>query len=348
MRSSVRSWIRETALELPDPGDGTGWDTALRSWLPKLAEVRVVGVGEATHGTREFFQLKHQLFRYLVKHAGFRVFAIEACASEAPAVDAYVRGTSRENGLAQLGFWTWQTEEVLALLNWMREYNDGLPYDEQLQFVGVDPQMPNLSIEAAESLLETTTGPEAELIRQHLEVLKAPEAVRTAEQAAKSTYAVRDRLMADAVEKLSQDAKVFFWGHNGHIAAKPYLPGAPSTGQVLHERLGASYYAVGLLFGRGSLRAFRGMPTKKAEPAVIRTGRPVPWSAEAALGRVLPAGCHLLDLRDAPDWFTEDRWTRSFGAVATGRPVFNFGFTSLSTAYDAIAYLPESTPSRPL
>ncbi|UNO44418.1 hypothetical protein [Streptomyces sp. MST-110588] len=56
-----------------------------------LGNARVVGLGEATHGTREFFRLKHRLLDFLVTEMDFSVPAMEASASAGPAVDAYVR-----------------------------------------------------------------------------------------------------------------------------------------------------------------------------------------------------------------------------------------------------------------
>ena len=57
-----------------------------------IDEARVVGLGEATHGTREFFRLKHRVFQYLVERAGFRTFAIEAVFEPAIRIDRYIKG----------------------------------------------------------------------------------------------------------------------------------------------------------------------------------------------------------------------------------------------------------------
>ncbi|WP_338495024.1 erythromycin esterase family protein [Streptomyces sp. SJL17-4] len=107
-----------------------------------LDGVRVVGLGESTHGTREFFRLKHRLFAYLVVEHGFRTFAMEASASAGTAVDAYVRDGIGDGAavLTGLGFWVWRTREVLDLLEWMRDYNRGRPRAEQVGFVGIDPK----------------------------------------------------------------------------------------------------------------------------------------------------------------------------------------------------------------
>ncbi|MFJ6934711.1 erythromycin esterase family protein [Streptomyces sp. NPDC101132] len=71
------------------------------------------------------------------------------------AVDAYVRRGTGDGAevLAGLGSWTWRTQEVLALLEWMRAYNRGRPNDEQVGFVGIDPQQCGASLAALDAFL---------------------------------------------------------------------------------------------------------------------------------------------------------------------------------------------------
>ncbi|MFC0625823.1 erythromycin esterase family protein [Kribbella deserti] len=139
--AAVQEWLKSEAIPLP-PLDGAGaWPGEVVRWLPALNGVRVVGLGEATHGTREFFQLKHHLLAMLVRE-GFTTFAMEASTSAAPAVDAYIRdgvGTAAEV-VSGLGFWTWRTEEIVAMVEWMRAYNRDRPDAEKLRFAGIDPQ----------------------------------------------------------------------------------------------------------------------------------------------------------------------------------------------------------------
>lgn len=78
---------------------------------------RVVALGEATHGTSEFFTMKHRLVRLLVEEMGFRHFAMETYPDlTAPILDEYVRGGAVDprRGL----YWPWNTKEYMALLEW--------------------------------------------------------------------------------------------------------------------------------------------------------------------------------------------------------------------------------------
>lgn len=104
---------------------------------------RIVGLGEATHGSREFFQLKHKIFRYLVEQHNFRVFAFEADMGESFYINRYIQGSPGDISdimKTKMHFWTWKTEEVKALLEWMRIYNAGKPTSEKIHYIGVDSQ----------------------------------------------------------------------------------------------------------------------------------------------------------------------------------------------------------------
>jgi len=58
--------------------------------LSYMSDCKIVGLGEATHGTKEFFQLKHRIFRYLVENHGFKIFAFECDMGESYYVDNFV------------------------------------------------------------------------------------------------------------------------------------------------------------------------------------------------------------------------------------------------------------------
>ncbi|HXJ40001.1 MAG TPA: erythromycin esterase family protein [Bryobacteraceae bacterium] len=84
-----------------------------------------MALGEATHGTREFFQVKHRLLKFLVEQMDFSVFSIEANMPDAYRLNEFV-----VNGIGDpvqlihnMRFWTWETQELLDLVIWMREFN---------------------------------------------------------------------------------------------------------------------------------------------------------------------------------------------------------------------------------
>lgn len=141
-QQEVVARLRENAVQLKTVESGSGF-ADLQPLKKVFRDVRFVGLGEATHGTREFFQFKHRMLEFLVREMGFRVFAIEASYSACKNIDDYVMGRT-EDGAGALdgqGFWTWNTEEVRAMLDWMREYNRGVPADSRVRFVGFDIQI---------------------------------------------------------------------------------------------------------------------------------------------------------------------------------------------------------------
>jgi erythromycin esterase len=129
--------LKQRALPLDD----------LASFGNAVGDARIVALGEATHGTREFFQIKRRLLEYLVREKGFTVFAIEANWPESLAVDRYIKTGegSAKAALAGMYFWGWNTEEVLDLVEWMRSYNQSPGQHAILTFTSFDMQVAHVA-----------------------------------------------------------------------------------------------------------------------------------------------------------------------------------------------------------
>ncbi|WP_245814280.1 erythromycin esterase family protein [Cystobacter ferrugineus] len=138
MRRAAVDWVRRNGLRLQSVEAGRGVED-LVPLQPVLQDVRVVALGEATHGTREFFQLKHRLFEFLVTRMGFTVLALESNFAEMLALDDYVL-TGRGDPARLLKGETWDTQEVLELVRWMRQYNEDPSHPKKLRLQGVDMQ----------------------------------------------------------------------------------------------------------------------------------------------------------------------------------------------------------------
>ncbi len=133
-----------------------GHDNAdLAAFGKAVGDAPVVALGEASHGTREFFQMKHRLLEYLVTQKGFTVFALEANWPETAAVDRYIKTGQGDPkaALAGLYFWTWNTEEVLDMIEWMRAYNAVPGVHPTLSFSGFDMQTPGVAMTNVTSYL---------------------------------------------------------------------------------------------------------------------------------------------------------------------------------------------------
>ncbi len=158
----VQDWIRSHAIPLRSVVAGSGF-TDLQPLKALVGNATVVGLGEATHGTKEFFQLKHRMLEFLVEEMGFRVFAIEASLPEAHAVDEYIRTGQGDPAktLKGLYFWTWNTREVLDQILWMRKYNADPGHPKKLRFYGVDMQEHRVALAQAKAWLEKEDSEEA-------------------------------------------------------------------------------------------------------------------------------------------------------------------------------------------
>lgn len=127
------------------------------SFLDQLSFAKIVGLGEATHGTREFFQMKHRIFQYLVEHHNHKAFGFEADFAECIYLNNYV--TKGEGDLPDLmklymHFWTWRTGEVQELLEWMKNYNMGKNDEEKIHYFGFDCQYTDLQPDLIREYLE--------------------------------------------------------------------------------------------------------------------------------------------------------------------------------------------------
>ncbi|MFN7974610.1 MAG: erythromycin esterase family protein [Acidobacteriota bacterium] len=147
--AAAKAWLDARVHPIATVEAGHGFDD-LEPVAKMVGDAHVVALGEATHGSRELFQIKHRLLEMLVARKGFTVFAIEASFPDALAIDGYVREGKGDpaEALAGLGFWTWDTEEVLDLVRWMRSYNEDPAHAKKLRFYGFDMQNPAASVKA--------------------------------------------------------------------------------------------------------------------------------------------------------------------------------------------------------
>src|SRR5829696_5102088 len=117
----VASLVRAAAEPLPDFDD-----PAFGAMFDRFASARVVLLGEASHGTSEFYRARAAITRRLVERHGFSIVAVEADWPDAAAIDRYVRHkparASAEPAFRRFPTWMWRNVEVAALVDWLREH----------------------------------------------------------------------------------------------------------------------------------------------------------------------------------------------------------------------------------
>lgn len=250
-------------------------------------KTRVVALGEATHGNREFQELKLDVFKVMVEKYGVRAFALEADCGGCETANRYVHGgegTAAEAAEA-LVFTIYRTAQIAELLSWMRDYNETAAPGQDLRFYGFDMQSYEHSLahllEEAQGLgidvskhrdLESEDGRLALYgeVRKELEALDgsadasfALHLVDVLEQNndlgkladSPEGAGVRDRYMAQNVlwnlrqEEQRGNGRIFISAHNGHVEQSgSYGPDAKVMGSILADELGDAYYAIGTDF----------------------------------------------------------------------------------------------------
>jgi erythromycin esterase-like protein len=143
-----------------------GEDNDFDGLLARIGDARFVLIGEASHGTSEFYRLRAEITRRLVAARGFTAIAVEADWPDAYRVDRWVRGRGDDpDGRAALGSferfprWMWRNREVLAFVEWLRAHNaaTGVPCG----FYGLDLYSLHASIDAVLRYLAATDAPAA-------------------------------------------------------------------------------------------------------------------------------------------------------------------------------------------
>jgi erythromycin esterase len=122
-----------------DPARGLHDLAPLRAMI---GDARIVAVGEATHGSREFFLVRHRLLELLAGELGFTVLALEGGWSDAWALDDYVVDGKGDPlaALSNLYYWAPNTEEMVTVVRWMRRYNQDRSHKRKLRLQGFDVQ----------------------------------------------------------------------------------------------------------------------------------------------------------------------------------------------------------------
>jgi erythromycin esterase len=114
--------------------------------MDRIGDARFVLLGEATHGTSEFYRWRARLSRRLIEEKGFSFIAVEGDWPDCYQVNRYVKGydgsgkTARDvlHGFSRWPTWMWANWEVVMLAEWMREHNDRLPNEQKVGFYGLD------------------------------------------------------------------------------------------------------------------------------------------------------------------------------------------------------------------
>lgn len=114
--------------------------------LDLIGDARLVLIGEATHGTYEFYQQRADITKRLIQEKGFTAVAVEADFPDGYRVNRFVRGVEDDltpeealGNFQRFPTWMWRNTEVVSFVGWLRQYNDALSSDRyKVGFYGLD------------------------------------------------------------------------------------------------------------------------------------------------------------------------------------------------------------------
>ena len=153
------SRVAESLRSLAQPLTGGARD--YDALLDLVGDARIVLLGEASHGTEEFYRERARITRRLIEERGFTLVAVEADWPDAYRVNRWVRGEGRDStaiesldGFQRFPRWMWRNRMVLEFVEWLREHNDPLPPHRRAGFYGLDLYSLYASIEAVLGVLD--------------------------------------------------------------------------------------------------------------------------------------------------------------------------------------------------
>ncbi|HLN40594.1 MAG TPA: protein-L-isoaspartate(D-aspartate) O-methyltransferase, partial [Xanthobacteraceae bacterium] len=138
--------------------------------LERIGDARIVLLGEASHGTSEFYRMRERISRELIVKKGFRFIAIEGDWPDAARVDHYVRHleypAAEWTAFARFPTWMWRNNEVRDFVDWLREHNATTRHGARVAFHGLDLYSLYVSIRSVLHYLDEIDPDAAKVARQ--------------------------------------------------------------------------------------------------------------------------------------------------------------------------------------
>jgi protein-L-isoaspartate(D-aspartate) O-methyltransferase len=176
--------------------------------IARIGEARVVLLGEATHGTSEFYRMRERISRELILNKGFNFIAIEGDWPDAARIDHYVRhreyAPSEWTAFARFPVWMWRNNEVRSFVDWLREHNAGVRPEQRVAFHGLDLYSLYASIRFVLEYLDEVDPESAKIARERYGCLTPWQAdpATYGHAALNGTYPVCERHVVRALKDL--------------------------------------------------------------------------------------------------------------------------------------------------
>jgi protein-L-isoaspartate(D-aspartate) O-methyltransferase len=163
--TSLPERIAAAAEALPEIGD-----PAFAEAFDRFAGARVVLLGEASHGTSEYYRARAAITRRLIERHGFNIVAVEADWPDAASIDRYVRHRPKRHGeeaaFQRFPAWMWRNTDVETFVRWLRRHNEGRADEKMTGFYGLDLYNLGASIRAVIDFLDGADPEAARVARE--------------------------------------------------------------------------------------------------------------------------------------------------------------------------------------
>jgi erythromycin esterase-like protein len=171
--NQIISLIRKHAHPL------TGTKNDYSPLLDEIGDASLVLLGEATHGTSEFYAIRAEITKELITKKGFQTIGIEADWPDAYQVHRYIQGqktaeTSMQalDGFKRFPQWMWRNTQMVDLVSWLYHYNEKLSPEKKVGFYGLDLYSLYASIDEVLQYLNKTNPSMAERARKRYDCFK--------------------------------------------------------------------------------------------------------------------------------------------------------------------------------
>lgn len=186
----------------------------------EISGFKVIGLGEATHGTKEFYQYKAKLIKYLVEQQRLRVLVFESDMVGMESINDYVLNKNNltlKKAMSNYGlFDIYRTQEVIDLIQWIKAFNIKQPADDKVTIAGMDANMPYHI--ASKILQSKSLSPYLDLrLKKDLaDIRSMPERRNFGQARKKYLLGVADKLSAIVQDKLNLDS-LEIYSHYVHL-----------------------------------------------------------------------------------------------------------------------------------
>jgi erythromycin esterase-like protein len=166
MNESVIQSIKQHSAEYKSERD-------LDRIISEIGDSRIVLLGEASHGTSEYYKIRTELSKRLIEEKGFNIIAVEGDWPASQSVNKYIKGYDKtENprdvlqSFKRWPTWMWANQEVVDLISWLKGYNSNTDLKQKIGFYGIDVYSLWESMEDVINYLEKIDSPDLEKARK--------------------------------------------------------------------------------------------------------------------------------------------------------------------------------------